>query len=449
MATAGCGPTSVAMLAYAVDGKTTPWDVARYMQKHGYAIRNNGTAWSGIPAAMKAFGLSDVRNVAKMSDVFAYMAKGYCAEFLFSAGSKGGITWTSSGHYIAVTDYKVQNGKHYFYTRDSGGRNHTGWYCYETQMRGLIPQVWVGFAKAKAQPVLEPFVPKKLAVDGKFGINSRRLMQHWLQVETDGVVAGVTIRALQKKIGAKVDGRWAGGTTLALQKYLNKRGAKLREDRKFGPKTIKAFQTYLNITFGFDTPINNTTISVNKTTNTTTNNKPASSVARSESKTNADKIANMARACAYPSGTPKSKYSYPKGSATAEYKLALKKAFGERKGWGAQTKAGASCDVFVGAVIRATGYDTTFPRGLDGVLSHMKGNSKWTLTGIKDKSKMQAGDVIFQLYKGGGGHIFIYVGNGMIANAHYNGKTYGIIQKYSTTRPVSKCKIYNVYRSKG
>ena len=26
MATAGCGPTSVAMLAYAVDGKTTPWD---------------------------------------------------------------------------------------------------------------------------------------------------------------------------------------------------------------------------------------------------------------------------------------------------------------------------------------------------------------------------------------------------------------------------------------
>ena len=160
MATAGCGPTSVAMLAYAVDGKTTPWDVAKYMQKHGYAIRNNGTAWSGIPAAMKAFGLTDVKNVAKMSDIFTYLKHGYCAVFLFKTGTKGGITWTTSGHYIAVTDYKESNGKHYLYTRDSGGRNHTGWYCYETQMRGLIPQVWVGKATPKKKTA--PTKPTKL-----------------------------------------------------------------------------------------------------------------------------------------------------------------------------------------------------------------------------------------------------------------------------------------------
>ena len=43
MAMAGCGPTSVAMLAYAVDKKTTPWDVAKFMQKNGYAIRK--TFW--------------------------------------------------------------------------------------------------------------------------------------------------------------------------------------------------------------------------------------------------------------------------------------------------------------------------------------------------------------------------------------------------------------------
>ena len=144
MATAGCGPSSVAMLAYAVDGKTTPWDVAKFMQKNGYAIRNNGTAWNGIPVAMKHFGLVEVKNVAEMSHVWNYLSKEFCAVFLFRGGSRGGICWTTAGHYIAVTDYKVKNGNHYLYTRDSGGRGHTGWYCYETQMKGLIPQIWVG-----------------------------------------------------------------------------------------------------------------------------------------------------------------------------------------------------------------------------------------------------------------------------------------------------------------
>lgn len=163
MATAGCGPTSVAMLAYAVDGKTDPWDVAKFMKKNGYAIRNNGTAWSGIPAAMKHFGLKDVKNVTKMSDVWKYMKKGYCAVFLFGAGSRGGICWTTSGHYVAVTDYKVSNGKHMLYTRDSGGRNHTGWYTYETQMKGLIPQIWVGYVPGK----LKETTPKDTTTTSK------------------------------------------------------------------------------------------------------------------------------------------------------------------------------------------------------------------------------------------------------------------------------------------
>ena len=145
MAQAGCGPTSVAMLAYAIDKKVTPWTVAKYMKAHGYAVWNHGTEWAGIPAAMKEFGLKDVKEVSKMSDVFKYLKKRYCAVFLFSAGTRGGITWTSSGHYVAVTSIKVKNGKHYLYTRDSGGRGNTGRHCYETQMKGLIPKVWVGY----------------------------------------------------------------------------------------------------------------------------------------------------------------------------------------------------------------------------------------------------------------------------------------------------------------
>ena len=144
MATAGCGPTACAMIAYGIDGKTTPLDTMKYMQKHGYAIRNNGTAWNGIPACLKAFGLENVQEVAKMEKVWELMSKGYVGVFLFRGGSRGGITWTTAGHYIAVTGYKYQNGKHYIYTRDSGGRNHTGWYAYETTMKGLIPKIWLG-----------------------------------------------------------------------------------------------------------------------------------------------------------------------------------------------------------------------------------------------------------------------------------------------------------------
>lgn len=319
MATAGCGPTSVAMLGYAVAGRSTPISCMKYMQKHGYAIRNQGTAWAGIAPCMRACGLVDVKNVEKMSDVFSYLSKGYCAIFLFRAGSRGGITWTTSGHFVAVTDYKVKGGKHYLYTRDPGGRDHTGWYCYETQMRGLIAQVWVGK------------VPEK---------------------------------------------------------------------------------------------------------------KPAA-------KSGGEKISDKAKQLAWPYGTDKDKYRYPSGSATAAFKAAIEKAYPDRRGWGKQTMAGASCDVFVGTCVRACGVDPKFPRGLDGVEKHCKNSDKWqTIKGITKENQLKPGDVIFQLFNGGGGHIFIYLGNGKIANAHYVGKTYGITQNFSSTTSPSKCKTYNVYRAK-
>lgn len=141
---AACGPFSVANLVVEYNPNIDPMEVVKYMQNHGYAIRNNGTAWAGIPAAMKAFGLEDVKNVSAMSDVWKYLAQGYVAVFLFKGGSRGGVCWTTAGHYVAVTGFKTENGNHKCYTKDSGGRNHDGWYCYETQMKGLISQVWVG-----------------------------------------------------------------------------------------------------------------------------------------------------------------------------------------------------------------------------------------------------------------------------------------------------------------
>lgn len=246
MAQAGCGCCAVADLAYAIDGKTNPWDVALYMKKHGYAIRNNGTAWAGIPAAMKAFGLTDVKEVnvnSNMNTVWKYLKQGYCAVFLFRKGSKGGVTWTTAGHYIAVTNYKIQNNKHYLYTRDSGGRNHTGWYCYETQMRGLIPKVWVGLVNSKANTtdtksqntttLKKPttkytgVIPTGVIKKGDNSIQVKYLQEflNWygaFNLVVDGICGDKTIRALkafQKAEGLVVDGVYGSKSQAKAQSY--------------------------------------------------------------------------------------------------------------------------------------------------------------------------------------------------------------------------------------
>lgn len=263
---------------------------------------------------------------------------------------------------------------------------------------------------------------KALKVDGVFGQQTKKRLQKWLGVKQDGKIGAKTIKCLQKKVGAKVDGKWGKNTTTHLQKFLNNNGASLKVDGSFGKESKKALQRYLNKYYHLDpTP------------------KPS---------TNADKIVLMAKQCAWPYGTNKSKYDYPDGAPTAEYKAALNKAYPDRSDWGKQPRAGASCDVFVGTVCRASGVDPTFPRGLDGVEKHMKGNSKWKMTGATKESEMKPGDVIYQEFKDGGGHIFIYLGNGKIANAHYVGKTYPIIEKFSDRRADSKCKVYKCYRAK-
>lgn len=177
---AACGPFSVANVVVEYKPDLNPMDVVKYMQSHGYAIRNNGTAWAGIPAAMKAFGMEDVKNVSNMSDVWNYLSKGYMAVFLFKGGSRGGICWTTAGHYVAVTGYKTENGRHKCYTKDSGGRNHDGWYCYETQMKGLISQVWVGKA-----PGGQPAPEKKTALC--IDVSEHQGNINWSKVKAAGV----------------------------------------------------------------------------------------------------------------------------------------------------------------------------------------------------------------------------------------------------------------------
>ena len=319
-------------------------------------------------------------------------------------------------------------------TSESGSQSNGGMVCRQTRPYTYICSA-ARPAYSDAAPVEEPKpdpVTKPLQVDGVLGYQTACRMQTWLGTIVDGEIGPNTVSALQKKIGAKpVDGKWGKHTSEVFQRYLNANGAKLADDGIFGKKSVKALQTFLNRYYS------------DKGTKPQPDPKPTPKPA---AKTNAQKICDQAKACAWPEGTAKSKYSYPNGSATAAFKAAIAKAYPNRSKWGTQTRAGASCDVFVGTVIRSTGYDTKFPRGLDGVEKHCKDNPLWKNTGIRDLDELKPGDVVFYLYKRGG-HIYIYVGNGKIANAHYNGKTFGIIQKLSSARKPADTMKFIVYRA--
>jgi hypothetical protein len=124
----------------------TPKSIRPYMIKQGFVTYGRGTTWNGITETLKHYGYAVKRpNIsASMSEAWKELNNGNRAGvLLFKAGSRGGVTWTTGGHYVAFLDYKVKNNKHYFYTKDSGGRKNDGWHCYETTMKGLLPQIWI------------------------------------------------------------------------------------------------------------------------------------------------------------------------------------------------------------------------------------------------------------------------------------------------------------------
>lgn len=206
MSAAGCGPTSCACVIYNVNTRITPWTCAKYMKKNGYAVRNNGTAWSGIPACLKNFGMKNVKNIPKMSEIYKEMGKSNrCAVFLFRGGSKGGVTWTLGGHYLAVSGYKIKNSKHYFRMHDPGSRDHDGWYCYENTMKGLIAQVWTCSYDTKLE------APEPTLKKGSYGNKVVQLQDCLnkvgdMDLEPDGEFGELTEKGLkkwEKEVGIK------------------------------------------------------------------------------------------------------------------------------------------------------------------------------------------------------------------------------------------------------
>lgn len=138
MAASGCGPSSLASIIFNKDTSTTPVKVAQWLYNKGY-FYTSGTTRTGITAALNYYGFESIyykpehTGGAIWQEAMAKMkaAKGdWWAIFLVVGTANGGKDnlWTSGGHYLAITDYKL--GK--LYVRDSGSKHRTGYYDPES-----------------------------------------------------------------------------------------------------------------------------------------------------------------------------------------------------------------------------------------------------------------------------------------------------------------------------
>lgn len=171
---------------------------------------------------------------------------------------------------------------------------------------------------------------------------------------------------------------------------------------------------------------------------------------------NTSPIAEMAKKLAWPKGTSSSKYKYPSGAPTSAFKQAKANTYGSSYGWSTASKKGASCDMFVGVCVRASGYDKRWPAGLNKALAHAKSSSKWKEVKYNyNVSDLRPGDVMFSHHKKStrhpnwgndkAHHIFLYVGNGDISQASAQSK-YGYTSAMSISSQKSKETWVRVFR---
>ena len=234
----GCGEVSIANILIEMEQyKTiTPATIQPYCKQYA-APNGDGTYWSGIPKMMEHYGLTEVKEHATMPSLWMELEKGDRVAVYLMGSRKGGskgVHWTSGGHFVCSVDYKVKDGKHYVYVKDSysnsGSRN--GWITYEGNMRNDVIKVWSGKLNSVAKVVAPspvaasaapykpstPFkgtLPKVTVKYGSKGRNVKRV-KHFLNwcIGTDfnihngkcGAKTVKAIRRFQKRYKLEVDG---------------------------------------------------------------------------------------------------------------------------------------------------------------------------------------------------------------------------------------------------
>lgn len=393
----GCGEASICNVIIEMQkyASYTPATIQPYCKQYADP-KGNGTYWSGIPAMMKYYGLTEVKEHATMSPLWTELAKGNRVAIYLMGSRKGGskgVKWTSSGHFVCSTAYRYENGKHYLYVKDSYSNSslRNGWISYEENMRNGVLKVWSGKLNGDLYGEVTPTsyrpstpytgtLPAKTVREGDNNADSKALQTflNWC-INTNFTSGNFGAKTLQ---GVKV-----------FQKTYG-----LGVDGIFGPKSkAKAeeiVKEHANTPRGYDGEYPSTTV---KTTETVEQG---------------SKIVDKAKTYAWPAGTASSKYSYSKGSAKAAYKTALKNYMGKTA-----KISQTDCGYFVSTCVRSSGISSSF-LALPGSYKNAYPAVPGTMNIVSKGSigTLKAGDVI-RYRKSSGQHTVIYIGDGKIAHA--------------------------------
>ena len=244
----GCGCCSCVHIAIEQPWKSdwTPATLRPWMVKKGFAEANHGTTWSGINETLKHLGHKNVVWVGRndpMSKAWAELNKGNRIGVLLVDNSKtpDGTYWTASGHYVAFTAYKYENKQHKFYIKDSGGRNHDGWFTYEKSIKGALPQLWIVEKISPKATSYRPSttytaaLPTKAVKKGTSNGGQVKRVQRFLnwainaKLDIDGVAGEATSKAIyifqktwKKTYGLSVDGIFGTACINAAKDLIKK-----------------------------------------------------------------------------------------------------------------------------------------------------------------------------------------------------------------------------------
>ena len=210
----GCGEVSIAncIIEIAKYAKETPKTIQPYCKQYA-APNGNGTYFSGIPAMMKHYGMTEVKEHQTMGELWKELAKGDRVVIYLMGSRPGGskkVHWTSSAHFVCSVGYKVKNGKHYVYVKDSNSTSslRNGWISYEDNMRNDVSRVWSG-KLPKAAPKKSIDEVAKEVIDGKWGNGDERV--------SNLKAAGYDPDAVQKKVNELLAPKPTAGEKIAAK----------------------------------------------------------------------------------------------------------------------------------------------------------------------------------------------------------------------------------------
>ena len=176
----GCGEVAIAniIIEIAKYKKYTPATIQPYCKQFA-APNGDGTYFSGIPKMMKHYGLTEVKEHDTMAQLWKELEKGDRVAIYLMGSRPGGtkkVHWTSGGHFVCSVGYKVKNGKHYVYVKDSYSNSslRNGWIAYEENMRNDVLRVWSG-KLPKEEPKKTTAQIAQEVIDGKWGNGDARV----------------------------------------------------------------------------------------------------------------------------------------------------------------------------------------------------------------------------------------------------------------------------------